>query len=186
MQSGEIFFANIFTGDEFMNSQIKSRERVSLHGEVFTAEREVKAMCDLVNTQCRDYKAKFLEPACGDGNFLAEILSRKLQSINSESDYVTSSLIALSSLYGIDIQQDNVDSCIKRLFDIWEQSGEFEDRIKIQARYILQNNIVCADFLKPESINLYDWEINSDGTTRLKANNLEYLITGQRRIDYDS
>lgn len=61
--------------------QVKSRDRVAEHGEVFTAEREVKAMCDLVGNMCDDYSKRFLEPACGDGNFLAEILSRKLVSM---------------------------------------------------------------------------------------------------------
>ena len=61
-----------------MTKQVKSKERVADHGEVFTAEREVKAMCDLVETQCDNVDATFLEPACGDGNFLAEILERKL------------------------------------------------------------------------------------------------------------
>ncbi|MBQ7732997.1 MAG: hypothetical protein IJT58_03150 [Synergistaceae bacterium] len=166
------------------SSQIKSRERVSQHGEVFTAEREVKAMCDLVSRQCSDYKATFLEPACGDGNFLAEILSRKLHSIESDPDYVTKSLIALSSLYGIDIQQDNVDACIKRLYELWEKSGSFEDKIKIQARLILNNNIVCGDFLKPKTITLHDWEINSQGTTPLRGHTLDYFITGQGELDF--
>lgn len=60
------------------NKQIKSRKRVVDHGEVFTNEREVKAMCDLVNDETRRIDSRFLEPACGDGNFLAEILDRKL------------------------------------------------------------------------------------------------------------
>lgn len=60
------------------NKQIKSRKRVVDHGEVFTNEREVKAMCDLVNDETRRIDFRFLEPACGDGNFLAEILDRKL------------------------------------------------------------------------------------------------------------
>ena len=60
-----------------MTKQIKSKERVAEHGEVFTAEREVKAMCDLVSTQCDNVDATFLEPACGDGNFLADKKIRK-------------------------------------------------------------------------------------------------------------
>ena len=58
--------------------QVKSRQRVADHGEVFTAEREVKAMCDLVKSETERIDSRFLEPACGDGNFLAEILRRKL------------------------------------------------------------------------------------------------------------
>ena len=58
--------------------QIKSKERVSKHGEVFTAEREVNAMLDLVKQETERIESRFLEPACGDGNFLIEILRRKL------------------------------------------------------------------------------------------------------------
>ena len=107
-----------------MSQQVKSRERVAAHGEVFTAEREVKAMCNLVAEECRDYKATFLEPACGDGNFLIEILTRKLISIMGDSDYERKSLIALSSLYGIDILPDNVIACRRRLRELWEAGYE--------------------------------------------------------------
>ena len=62
-----------------MTKQVKSKQRVADHGEVFTAEREVKAMCDLVEDECLRIDSRFLEPACGDGNFLHEILSRKLE-----------------------------------------------------------------------------------------------------------
>lgn len=65
-----------------MTKQVKSKQRVADHGEVFTAEREVKAMCDLVKTETERIDSRFLEPACGDGNFLAEILSRKLAVVN--------------------------------------------------------------------------------------------------------
>ena len=58
--------------------QVKSRQRVADHGEVFTAEREVRAMCDLVKSETERIESRFLEPACGNGNFLAEVLRRKL------------------------------------------------------------------------------------------------------------
>lgn len=61
-----------------MNHQIKSKERVAAHGEVFTSEREVNAMLDLVKQETERIDSRFLEPACGDGNFLIEILRRKL------------------------------------------------------------------------------------------------------------
>ena len=67
-----------------MDQQIKSKQRVADHGEVFTAEREVKAMCDLVADECLRIDSRFLEPACGDGNFLAEILTRKLGVVRSK------------------------------------------------------------------------------------------------------
>ena len=62
-----------------VKSQTKSKERVRERSEVFTAEREVKSMCDLVKNETERIDSRFLEPACGDGNFLAEILTRKLE-----------------------------------------------------------------------------------------------------------
>ena len=61
-----------------MARQVKSKQRVADHGEVFTAEREVEAMCDLVKQETERIDSRFLEPACGDGNFLSVILKRKL------------------------------------------------------------------------------------------------------------
>ena len=66
--------------------QTKSKERVRDHGEVFTAEREVKAMCGLVKDETERIDSRFLEPACGDGNFLAEILTRKLAVVRKKYD----------------------------------------------------------------------------------------------------
>lgn len=63
--------------------QVKSRQRVADHGEVFTAEREVKAMCDLVKQETERIESRFLEPACGNGNFLVEVLRRKLAVVKS-------------------------------------------------------------------------------------------------------
>ena len=70
-------------GIESQKTQIKSKKRVAEHGEVFTNEREVKTMCDLVAQECDRIDSRFLEPACGDGNFLAEILTRKLATVKN-------------------------------------------------------------------------------------------------------
>ena len=98
--------------------QIKSRQRVADHGEVFTNPREVNAMLDLVRDESFRLDSRFLEPACGDGNFLIEILRRKLsllQDIKSQTDWEFQSLIAVGSCYGIDILPDNVEGCRKKL-----------------------------------------------------------------------
>lgn len=100
--------------------QIKSKERVAEHGEVFTNEREVKAMCDLVKDETERIDSRVLEPACGDGNFLAEILNRKLGTVSkcyskSPNDWEQFSIVALSSLYGVDIMPDNAQECRDRL-----------------------------------------------------------------------
>ena len=88
--------------------QIKSRERVSQRGEVFTAEREVNAMLDLVANECLRPDSRFLEPACGDGNFLSAILRRKLTELRrkykkSPRDYEKQAMVAVGSFYGVGI-----------------------------------------------------------------------------------
>ena len=105
--------------------QIKSKERVTEHGEVFTNERE--AMLDLVKDETERIESRFLGPACGDGNFLIEILRRKLAVVKrqygrSRSDYEKYSILALSSIYGVDILEDNASECRNRLYDEWNQS----------------------------------------------------------------
>lgn len=141
-----------------MEKQIKSRKRVADHGEVFTAEREVKAMCDLVEHETARIDSRFLEPACGDGNFLAEILTRKLAIVKkkykkSSYDYERYSLLAIGSMYGVDIQKDNTLICQQRLYDIWEKDynavckKDCNDQTKRAARFILSKNIVCGNAL---------------------------------------
>lgn len=142
-----------------MAAQVKSKQRVADHGEVFTAEREVNAMLDLVKQETEQIYSRFLEPACGDGNFLAEILNRKLQCSQmkkykkSAYDWERNSLIALGSVYGVDLLADNVSACRNRLYSIWEREynaackKECNDETRRAARFILQKNIVCGNAL---------------------------------------
>lgn len=140
------------------STQVKSKERVAEHGEVFTAEREVKAMCDLVAQECDRIDSTFLEPACGDGNFLTEILARKLATVKkryggSSYDYERYAVLALSSIYGVDILADNAANCRKRLFAQWDEAytkackKDCSDDARAAAKYILEKNIVCGNAL---------------------------------------
>ena len=100
-------------------TQVKTKKRVTDHGEVFTSEREVNAMLDLVKQETQLIDSRFLEPACGNGNFLAEILRRKLEIVErrykkSQLEYERYSITAISSIYGIDILEDNVQECRER------------------------------------------------------------------------
>ena len=109
------------------NKQIKSKRRVADHGEVFTAEREVNAMLDLVKQETERIDSTFLEPACGNGNFLAVILKRKLAIIDiigkgKPSIWESESIKALMSVYGVDLLPDNVEECQLRLYDIWNDA----------------------------------------------------------------
>ena len=108
-----------------MTSQTKSKQRVADHGEVFTADREVKAMCDLVKQETERIESRFLEPACGSGNFLAEILTRKLAVVKarygkSPADYEKYAVLAVTSLYGVELLPDNAAECRERLFSLWD------------------------------------------------------------------
>lgn len=141
--------------------QVKSRQWVADHGEVFTAEREVKAMCDLVKSETERIESRFLEPACGNGNFLAEVLGRKLAVVKerygkSPSDYERYSVLAVTSLYGVDILPDNAQECRERLFALWDKAytaivkNAADESCREAVRYILQKNILCGDALTME------------------------------------
>ena len=122
--------------------QIKSRKRVQDFAEVYTAKREVKAMCDLIpQEQWDNIDTTFLEPCCGNGNFLVEIFERKLSKCNTYQD----GLRALRSITGIDIQADNCEESRERLLTMYRQ--KFSDGIG-EAKLILEQNIICGDSLK--------------------------------------
>jgi len=141
-----------------MTKQIKSKTRVEERGEVFTAEREVNAMLDLVSTECLRPDSRFLEPACGNGNFLVAILERKLAELRrkyrtAHRDYEKQSIVAIGSLYGVDIMKDNVEECRARLFKVWDDSykaickKDCTDEARESVRFILSRNIVCGNAL---------------------------------------
>lgn len=149
-----------------MERQVKSKQRVADHGEVFTADREVQAMCDLVKQETERIDSRFLEPACGEGNFLAEILKRKLAIVKkkyrrSAYDWERNSLLALGSMYGVDIMLDNAIACRQRLYEIWEKEykavckKECNDDTREAARFILKRNIVCGNALSLRRVDPY-------------------------------
>lgn len=146
--------------------QTKSKARVRQHGEVFTAEREVKAMCDLVKDETERIDSRFLEPACGDGNFLAEILSRKLAVVKrkygrSHLDYEKNAVLAATSIYGVDILLDNVIACRERMFALWDKEytavckKDCNDDTRQAVKFILSRNIVCGNALTLKCVDEY-------------------------------
>ena len=151
------------------DKQVKSKQRVADHGEVFTSEREVNAMLDLVKQETERIDSRFLEPACGDGNFLAEILRRKLAVVKkkykkSPIDYEKNAVLAASSIYGVDILQDNVDTCRTRLFEIWDREytaickKEVNQDCRDAVRFILSRNIVCGNALSLKKVDAFGWD----------------------------
>src|SRR6267378_6450727 len=106
-------------------AQVKTKRRVSDHGEVLTGHREVNAMLVLLKEETERIDSRFLEPACGDGNFLSAILERKLAVVErrygkSQLDFERYAVLAVSSIYGIDILEDNVRQCRHRLYSIFD------------------------------------------------------------------
>lgn len=141
---------------------VVSRKRVADHGEVYTSAREVNAMLDLVKQETERIDSRFLEPACGTGNFLAEILNRKLNVVvmrysKSKLEYEIYSIIALSSIYGVDILEDNIIECRSRLLRIFDAKytllfGEPKKEYVRSAEYILLKNIIWGDALSLKTV----------------------------------
>lgn len=141
-----------------MAQQVKSKERVADHGEVFTNEREVNAMLDMVKQETERIDSRFLEPACGDGNFLAEILRRKLAIVKqrygkSVSEYEKYCFVAVASIYGVELLQDNAADCRSRLFGIVESEymkvckKKPNPKFLPAIQFVIQRNILCGDAL---------------------------------------
>lgn len=147
------------------DKQVKSKKRVTDHGEVFTNEREVNAMLDLVKDETERIDSRFLEPACGNGNFLAEVLRRKLNVVDqryskSQMEWERYAVIAASSIYGVDILEDNAQECRERLFKIFDERYTylFKDKCKEECRrsikFLFARNILwgdALDFTNPET-----------------------------------
>jgi len=144
-------------------NQVVSKKRVADHGEVYTASREVNAMLDLVKQETERIDSRFLEPACGTGNFLAEVLRRKLNVVKdrygkTQLEYERYSVLAVSSIYGIDILEDNVIQCRKRLFEIFNENyvsifkSKCQDECNTSIRFILDKNIIWGDALTLKSV----------------------------------
>lgn len=178
--------------------QVKSKERVVNHGEVFTAQREVKAMCDLVKDETERIESRFLEPACGNGNFLAEVLNRKLNVVSTRykknfPDYERYAVLTVSSLYGIDILQDNVEECRERLFKIWDKEytknvkNQVSEQCREAVRFMLKKNIVCGDALTMKQndgtpIIFSEWNLISGNLIKRRDFTFEGLFDAEEEV----
>ena len=135
-------------------SLIKSKKRVANHGEVFTPPWMVEAMLDLVKNETERIDARFLEPACGSGNFLIRILQRKLAIVElkfAKSDFEKQhySLLALMCIYGIELLADNIAECRANLIEIFSEYLKLDrsDDLYSAASSVLSVNLVHGDAL---------------------------------------
>jgi hypothetical protein len=135
-------------------SLVKSKKRVADHGEVFTPAWMVEAMLDLVKDETERIDSRFLEPACGSGNFIVQILRRKLAVVEfkyGKSDFERRhyALLGLMCIYGIELLADNIAECRANVFDVFSEYLNLDetDDLYRAALYVLSQNLVHGDAL---------------------------------------
>jgi hypothetical protein len=166
----------ILTPLEAQFGQVRSRDRVRDLAEVFTHQREIDAMLDQIPEAFGELDVKFLEPTCGSGNFLTEILRRKLRLVTkatcvSQEQYEHRMLRAIASIYGVDISPENVTEARGRMAHVLLEHYQ-EDANTIApttgflnaAALILGDNIVLGDTLNAAGqVELCDWQPRAHG-----------------------
>ncbi|HNO79719.1 MAG TPA: SAM-dependent DNA methyltransferase [Phycisphaerae bacterium] len=141
-----------------MTDHIVSKQRVADHGEVYTPPKLVNDMLDLVTHECERIDSRFLEPACGNGNFLVEVLRRKLVTVDrhnarNRTRWERDAILSVCTLYGIDLLPDNVENCRERLLGLLSAAhaarfkNEIPEPASRAAAFILSRNIVQGDAL---------------------------------------
>ena len=179
--------------------QVVSKQRVADHGEVYTAKREVCAMLDLVKEETERIDSRFLEPACGNGNFLVEILSRKMEAVRRQFvrnryEYDLASAQAVSSMYGVELLPDNVEACRQRLLTQYLDTYRLHLHVDASPElvrcisFLLRKNILCGDALtmlqdNGEPITFCEWTfIGTNGKVKRRDFELSELL---KNVEYD-
>lgn len=178
--------------DEVNERLIKNKSRVQKHGEVFTPKWMVKTMLDQpeVKKACNELETTFLEPAAGEGVFLVEILRRKLRMVSKKfnetlKQYESYALLALTTIYGIELLEDNAQICTQNLFEVFSEeyakqilfhSGKKSKKVTDSAKVIISANIAQGNFLTREAsagkdIVLSEWH------PRYKKNSIDVIRT---------
>ncbi len=139
---------------------VKSRKRVADHGEVFTPSWLVEDMLSLVSQESSRIDSRFLEPACGSGNFLGAVLLKKFGSVNekySQSNFEKKiyALFSLMCIYGIELLEDNIEECKSNLLELFCSflNVDIGDKLAISAREVLTANIIQGDALTLRKVN---------------------------------
>ena len=169
-------------------NHIKSKQRVADHGEVFTPAWMVEAMLDLVKGETERIDSRFLEPACGSGNYLMQILRRKLAAVEvkyGKSDFERRhyALLGLMCLYGIELLPDNIAECRANLLEIFAEylSLDPSDDLYCAAFYVLSQNLVHGDALTMRAsdnqpITFAEWGYLGKGKFQRRDFRLDILI----------
>jgi len=147
-----------------VKNQIISKERVAEFGEVYTSEREVNSMLDLVKQETERLDSRFLEPACGDGNFLIEVLNRKLEVLvknhkKNQYEFEKNSVVVVGSIYGVDILEDNAQIARDRLYNKYVETykklyeGSVNKNLILSVKFIIDSNIIHGDALTLKKVD---------------------------------
>lgn len=169
---------------------IRSRARVRDLGEVYTPTRIVDAMLNLVGTPTHVVSTRFLEPSCGNGNFLVEILRRKALAIEKEEEFFTFDpavrlMQALATISAIDICPGNVKEARARMLAHalgWHRYLEGAEASWIYMSYymeIIEHKIIVGDFLKREGV-LHDITVTDDGVIAIRPVPLKSIMREQK------
>jgi hypothetical protein len=166
---------------------VKSKQRVVDHGEVFTPPWMVDAMLDLVKDESERIDSRFLEPACGSGNFIRQIMRRKLAAVEikygkSEFDRQQYALLALMCIYGIELLADNITECRANVLEIFAEYLNLEetDDLYHAASHVLSQNLVHGDALTMrtkdgEHISFAEWGYLGKGKFQRRDFRLDVL-----------
>ena len=182
---------------------VKSKQRVADHGEVFTPAWMVEAMLDLVKDESERIDSRFLEPACGDGNFMGQILRRKLAAVDLKySVYDIErrhyALLGLMCIYGIELLADNIAECRANMLAIFADHLNLDaaDDLYRAAACVISLNIVHGDALtmqlqtepqqSPQPIVFAEWEYLGNGEYQRRDFRLDVLTAGTDESDNGS
>lgn len=166
---------------------VKSKQRVADHGEVFTPQWMVEAMLDLVKEESERIDSRFLEPACGSGNFLVVVLRRKLAAVElkygkSDFDKRHYALLAVMCIYGIELLADNIAECRANLLEILADylNLDASQDLYQAASHVLSQNLVHGDALTMlnsdgESITFAEWGYLGKGRFQRRDFRLDVL-----------
>ena len=177
-------------------SFVKSKQRVADHGEVFTPAWMVEAMLDLVKDESYRIDSRFLEPACGSGNFMVQILKRKLAAVElkyGSSDFERRhyALLALMCIYGIELLPDNIAECRANLLELFVEylSLDESDDLWHAARWVLLQNVVHGDALtmrtsKDRPITFSEWGYLGKGSFQRRDFRFD-VLTGSSAFSAD-
>ena len=166
---------------------IKSKDRVADHGEVFTPAWMVEAMLDLVKAETERIDSRFLEPACGDGNYLVRVLQRKLAAVElkyAKNDFERRhyALLGLMCIYGIELLPDNIAECRANLLGVFGEYLKLDESAEpyLAASYVLSQNLVHGDARTMECstgepISFAEWGYVGKGKFQRRDFRLDFL-----------